>query len=155
MQKRVIVSTVIIALILMASCDNAGWGQWLHRRIKETKKALEDAKQTLEDASETGLKMLSQKAVEAAKAVVALKSSAAADDAVAKAQAVKTAIDKANSPSAQFEINAAVNEVDPTTPLASDEAKIEDYNAIQAAKTQVDELKKLADAAVAAAEAVQ
>ncbi len=121
------------------------------KRIIQAKTDLGWAKADLEDSTATGLRMLSQKAVEAAKA---LRSSAAADEAVAKAEAVKTAANKATSPSAQFEINAAITEIVTDINL-TEETRREDLAAITAAKTQVDELKKLADAAVAAATAVQ
>ncbi len=121
--------------------------------LRTAKTSLGFAKRYLADTTDTGLKMLSQKAVEVAKAIVTVRSSATADDAVAKAEAVKTAADKTDDPSAYFQTAAAEAEVVTDMDLTED-AKAVDYTAITAAKTQVDALKKLADDAVVAAKAV-
>ncbi len=110
----------------------------------------------LSDLETLGLIKRSERAVAAAKAVVvASPASANAPAAVRAAEAVKTAINKTDDPSVHFQISAAVNEVDDNTALANDDARTADVDAIAAAQTQVDELKKLADEAVAAAEAIK
>ncbi len=122
--------------------------------LKKAKAYLERTKLALEDPGEAGLRMLSQKAVEAAKAVVALESSTAANEAVAKAAAVKTAADKTDDPSAYFQTAAAEAHVVTNQDLTAT-THAEDLTAIKAAKASIDELKALADAAAAAAAAVQ
>ncbi len=134
------------------NANNSGFER---RELTVASLKLENAKVPFTDLSETGIGVLSQKAVEAANAVKALTSSEKADDAVAKAEAVKTAVDKTDDPSVQFALTVAINEVDATTPLANENAKIADLDAIRAVKTLVDALKQLADDAVAAAQAVQ
>ncbi len=126
----------------------------LRDRIIEAKAFLGKAKTKLADEADDGLKMLSQKAVEAAKAVVtASPTNENANAAVTAAEAVKTAADKIDDPSAYFQTAAAeahiITDIDLT-----EQTRADDLAAITAAKTQVDLLKALADAAIAAAEAV-
>ncbi len=93
--------------------------------LLSAKSRIDIAKTKLADTSDDGPRMLSQKAA-----------------------------DKTDDPSAYFQTAAAAAHIVTDMDLTED-ARAEDLIAIAAAQTQVNDLKKLADAAVEAAEAVQ
>ncbi len=115
--------------------------------------ALELVTEKLETTEETGLQKLSEKAVEAARAV---KSSATAEKAVTAAQKVKTDLDKdtTSEGSTRKKANYAFIRFGPI-PIGNDSTLTDVVTNAQASQSAIDALKKLADDAVAAAKAVK